>query len=152
MPAAGSFYGKATFNPKLILTQIACMQTGFYVVLCMTNWIFSFLFGANVHLSHLFDSEEWAMSTNIGVCMVFSLFSTAAAMAILLSYVVERSKKCADFVSTYHIIHLMMTALWRGFPTSFTWWMYMFISGIGASLAGERVCMHYEIQDIHLPK
>ena len=152
MPARGQFYGKVSFNPKLILTQMGCMQTGFNVILCLTNWLFSFLFGANVHLSHLFDSDEWTMSTNIGCCMVLSLFVTGAAMAVLLSYVVGRSKKCADFVATYHLLHLMITGVWRGFPTSFTWWVYMMVSGIGASLAGERICMHYEIQDIHLPK
>ena len=46
--------------------------------------------------------------------------------AVYMSVVVERAKKVLDFVSTLHLLHLMMCAAYTGeFPATWEWWATM---------------------------
>merc|ERR1712085_213486 len=81
-----------------------------------------------------------------------SLLLTALVMSVALRFVVERAKKCLDFVATYHFFHFMATCVASGFPQKFQWWAIHFVALLTAVLPGEYICMLGETQAIQLSK
>eukprot|EP00929_Paragymnodinium_shiwhaense_P010232 TRINITY_DN114782_c0_g1_i1.p1 TRINITY_DN114782_c0_g1~~TRINITY_DN114782_c0_g1_i1.p1 ORF type:complete len:163 (+),score=12.94 TRINITY_DN114782_c0_g1_i1:80-568(+) len=150
MDEGGKFYGADKFNPRLISTQIVVMQSTFYfcftLVSAMTNWLLSF----PQSLSALFDYSAYTWSTSIGLALAFSELVTALLMAVACRVVVERVRKCLDFVATYHILHLVAICWWSGFPTTLQWWTINGVSLLVAVLLGEWLCMQGESKSIKL--
>lgn len=54
--------------------------------------------------------------------------SAALSRAILLPVIVERAKKCLDFTSTLHIIHLSICSLYDGVPRNWEWWFLQIVA------------------------
>merc|ERR1711924_85007 len=110
----GKFYGSESFNPRLISTQIVVMQSAFYLCFISIAVSVDAVVGAPQSLSQLFNYKAYTWYSPLA----FSMWVTSLVMAVTLRYVVERVKKCLDFVATYHIFHLFVTWLSTGFPSA----------------------------------
>ena len=64
--------------------------------------------------------------------------------------IVERAKKCLDFVATLFVLHVVLCSMYSGFPTELWWWLSMFGSALIMTLLGEFLCMRHEMREIHL--
>eukprot|EP00397_Hematodinium_sp_SG-2012_P060988 GEMP01080146.1.p1 GENE.GEMP01080146.1~~GEMP01080146.1.p1 ORF type:complete len:162 (+),score=5.16 GEMP01080146.1:159-644(+) len=146
----GKFYGTGEFNPKLILTQMCVLQSAFYICFVIFNQIWNTLHGMPPALSPLFRTDVYTFSNPRGAGIILSLWMTAVTMSFLMPPVVERLKKCADFVTTCHIMHLLITLLFYGFPMSGYWWMSHIVAATGATLLGEYLCLRNETRSITL--
>jgi len=142
----GKFYGSERFNPRLISTQIVVMQSAFYLCLVTVNSCVDLVIGTPQSLSQIFRYQDYTWYSSIA----FSMWVTSLVMAVSLRYVVERVKKCLDFVATYHIFHLFITWLSSGFPTTFQWWLVNVVAAIVAVVLGEYICMQAEMKEIKL--
>mmetsp|Transcript_30007 Transcript_30007/g.93962 ORF Transcript_30007/g.93962 Transcript_30007/m.93962 type:complete len:171 (+) Transcript_30007:162-674(+) len=151
MEGGGKFYGAEKFNPRLISTQIVVMQCAFWLCLCTLVAAADAIFGEPISLSQLFQGRAWTWNTRPGLIMAVCLWATALFMAVTLRYVVERAKKCLDFVATYHIFHLLATCYCSaGFPSALHWWAIQITALLVAVFLGEYVCMIAETKAIKL--
>merc|ERR1719440_780134 len=142
----GKFYGSDKFNPRLISTQIVVMQSAFYLCFITVTVSVDTVVGASHSLSQLFRYQAYKWNSTLA----FSMWVTSLVMAVTLRYVVERVKKCLDFVATYHIFHLFVTWQSAGFPRDVPWWVINIVGAIVAVVLGEYVCMQAEMKDIKL--
>eukprot|EP00747_Dinoflagellata_sp_TGD_P059928 gnl/TRDRNA2_/TRDRNA2_151801_c1_seq1.p1 gnl/TRDRNA2_/TRDRNA2_151801_c1~~gnl/TRDRNA2_/TRDRNA2_151801_c1_seq1.p1 ORF type:complete len:161 (-),score=29.02 gnl/TRDRNA2_/TRDRNA2_151801_c1_seq1:92-574(-) len=146
----GKFYGTERFDPRLIITQIIVMQSAWYMCLAVLTMCVDWFVGAQQSLSQLFLVKAYTWDTNAGFALACSMWCTALVMALVLRVVVERAKKCLDFVATYHIFHLVFTWCISGFPNVRHWWIINSVAGLVAVLLGEYACMKAEQKAIKL--
>eukprot|EP00405_Crypthecodinium_cohnii_P025124 CAMPEP_0206494876 /NCGR_PEP_ID=MMETSP0324_2-20121206/48054_1 /ASSEMBLY_ACC=CAM_ASM_000836 /TAXON_ID=2866 /ORGANISM="Crypthecodinium cohnii, Strain Seligo" /LENGTH=167 /DNA_ID=CAMNT_0053978745 /DNA_START=44 /DNA_END=547 /DNA_ORIENTATION=- len=146
----GKFYGAEKFKPKLIITQMMVMQSSFAICLASTATVFDLFSGNSISLWQLFQGNNFTWDNSAGCSLFASLCATGFAMAFLLSFVVERAKKCLDFVATYHFFHLVATCILSGFPGNYQWWVMHGVALAIAVFLGEYICMQAETQAITL--
>ncbi|CAK0808145.1 unnamed protein product [Prorocentrum cordatum] len=147
MAAEGKFFGASKFDPRLISTQIVVMQAAFWFCFAGVYSIANWIIGAPQSLSQMFVGKGYTWATTPGLALACSLWATTFAMVAALRIVVERAKKCLDFVATYHIFHLVATCFVSGFPSELHWWVIHAAALIVAVVVGEYVCMLGDIDD-----
>lgn len=147
---SGKFYGADTFRPRLIVTQMAVMQSGFWLAFATLVASAQLALGQPPGLWQLFRSGDYTWETATGCTLAVCLWATALTMAVALRYVVERAKKCLDFVFTYHFFHFIATCFTSGFPAVFQWWAIQIIALLIAVFLGEYICMQAETKAIQL--
>mmetsp|Transcript_26640 Transcript_26640/g.50053 ORF Transcript_26640/g.50053 Transcript_26640/m.50053 type:complete len:164 (+) Transcript_26640:32-523(+) len=150
--AEGRFFGADEFNPRLIMTQIVVMQSSFWLCLGAMVAAADWLLSEEQSAAQLFQPEAYTWSTKRGLILASALWLTSVLMAVELRFVIQRAKKCLDFVATYHLFHLLATFLAEGFPANSEWWIIQFPALLVAVLLGEYLCMRAETQDIKLYK
>ncbi|XP_047316951.1 protein SYS1 homolog [Impatiens glandulifera] len=146
------FYGAIVWDPWLIVAQIVCLQSLYYVTL---GGFTSILVGTRVSrmsLVYFFDYATVTTSTVTGWCVIASFVFSSILGAVYMLYLVERAKKCLDFSATIYIIHLFICIVYGGWPSSITWWVVNG-SGIAAmALLGEYLCIRREMRDIPIAR
>ncbi|CAE7371580.1 SYS1 [Symbiodinium natans] len=152
MMAEGRFFGADQFNPRLITTQIIVMQSSFWFCLGAAVAFADWLLSEEQSAAQLFQPEAYTWNTRRGLILALALWFTSLVMAVELRFVVQRAKKCLDFVTTYHLFHLLATFLAEGFPANMEWWIIQLPALFVAVLLGEYLCMQAETQDIKLYK
>lgn len=152
MDAEGKFFGAEQFNPRLITTQIVAMQGLFFFTITSLTSCANFLSGEQQSMSSLFLWEDYTWSTRRGVVLVCCVWATALVMAVSLRFIVERAKKCLDFVCTYHFFNLVATWLMSGLPLSYRWWVVQGVGLLIAVLLGEWICFLEETKEIKVNK
>jgi len=70
--------------------------------------------------------------------------------SVLLAIIVEKSKKCLDFSVTLFLLHLSISTLYGGFPTSLDWWIVHVFGAILMVVLGEYLCSLKELDEIPL--
>eukprot|EP00449_Zooxanthella_nutricula_P025185 CAMPEP_0198547912 /NCGR_PEP_ID=MMETSP1462-20131121/68501_1 /TAXON_ID=1333877 /ORGANISM="Brandtodinium nutriculum, Strain RCC3387" /LENGTH=134 /DNA_ID=CAMNT_0044278413 /DNA_START=121 /DNA_END=521 /DNA_ORIENTATION=- len=132
----GKFYGAEKFKPRLIVTQMVAMQASFALSLSAISACVDLAIGEPVSLSQLFWARAYTWETPAGFALATSVWATGLVMAVALRFVVERAKKCLDFVFTYHFFHFVATCYLTGFPSNFQWWAINFVALLVAVLLG----------------
>eukprot|EP00927_Polykrikos_kofoidii_P077501 TRINITY_DN74439_c0_g1_i1.p1 TRINITY_DN74439_c0_g1~~TRINITY_DN74439_c0_g1_i1.p1 ORF type:complete len:165 (+),score=25.57 TRINITY_DN74439_c0_g1_i1:128-622(+) len=150
MGEGGKFYGATEFNPRLISTQIVVMQAAFYFCLVVTTSLTNLAVGLPQSLSAVFTFQAYTWSTQPGLVLTICELFTALVMAVTLPFVVERAKKCLDFVATYHIFHFVASCFFSGNASTLHWWIISFVALLIAVLLGEFLCMQVETKAIKL--
>eukprot|EP00386_Alphamonas_edax_P009521 GDKI01031284.1.p1 GENE.GDKI01031284.1~~GDKI01031284.1.p1 ORF type:complete len:165 (-),score=31.70 GDKI01031284.1:173-667(-) len=153
MPAetqGGKFFGEDVFNPKFVMNQMVAIQACFYFLFVLIGSLLDNVFGYPVSLFQFFDSQSygWASGKKLVVTAAFLLSSIV--MSHTIAFVVERARKCLDFVSTYHFLHLIFCWVASGFPSGSAFWVSAFVSTAVATLYSEWLCMQTEMKDIKL--
>mmetsp|Transcript_20601 Transcript_20601/g.46263 ORF Transcript_20601/g.46263 Transcript_20601/m.46263 type:complete len:165 (+) Transcript_20601:162-656(+) len=146
----GKFYGSEDFNPRLITTQIVVMQSLFYTTFVAITAAVDWCAGFTQSLTQFFQPDEYTWETQEGFALLVCLWLTSLLMAVSLRFVVERAKKCLDFVATYHFFHLVFTCCNSDFPKTFHWWCTNGFALIIATVLGEYLCMQAETKAIKL--
>mmetsp|Transcript_72451 Transcript_72451/g.125623 ORF Transcript_72451/g.125623 Transcript_72451/m.125623 type:complete len:157 (+) Transcript_72451:157-627(+) len=147
---SGKFYGAGEFNPWLISTQMVVMQSLFYFCFIVLTACSDWIIGAPQSLSQFFRFEDYTWSSSPGCALALSLLLTSLVMAVALRYVVERAKKCWDFVATYHLLHLAITWFINGFPRALHWWILNVVAAVVALVLGEYICIQGELKEIKI--
>jgi len=70
--------------------------------------------------------------------------------SLLLAIIVEKSKKCLDFSVTLFLIHIVLSSIYGGFPSTWDWWIIHILGMIMMVLFGEYACSKRELSDIPL--
>lgn len=93
--------------------------------------------------------QEIHVTDSGGRSVILSFVLNAFIGALILRFVVGRTKLCLDFSCTYHFIHLMVCWIYNGaFPSTFSWW---FLNAACATLMcvfGEFLCLKIELKEI----
>ncbi|CAM6093496.1 unnamed protein product [Calypogeia fissa] len=142
------FYGATIWDPWLIVAQIVCIQSLYYLSLGL---LLTILVGTQVPrftLNFFFNHSHITPSSAVGWCTIGAFMLNAIAGAGYLLLLIERAKKCLDFSVTMYIIHLIFCSMYAGFPTTVTWWVVNIICCVTTALIGEWLCMRRELKDI----
>lgn len=93
--------------------------------------------------------QEIHVTDSGGRSVILSFVLNAFIGALILRFVVGRTKLCLDFSCTYHFIHLIVCWIYNGaFPSTFSWW---FLNAACATLMcvfGEFLCLKIELKEI----
>lgn len=140
------FYGTSVWDPVLIVAQIVSVQSLFYIGL--GSGLSTLNRGKTVTVDYVFNTRLLTTSTYTGWTIIVSYLGSALTGAIVLYFVVERTKKCLDFTVTCYLFHVLFCALYKGFPWSLEWWITIGLSAACMALVGESLCMKKEMRDI----
>ena len=152
---SGKLYGAYHFYPKEIFCQIVIIQAIFYAALSLQALIVLGLleYPRNVKLLFRAQALRWFQAHPVSrVLFLFHIF-TAVIMAQCIARLVERTRKCLDFVVTMYLFHLSFCYLSSGFhSTSISFWFLMLLCTTISTLLARRICMKTELEEIILLK
>ncbi|KAG0268079.1 hypothetical protein DFQ27_007583 [Actinomortierella ambigua] len=142
---ASSFRGATQWDPVLILSQIACLQSVWYCSISVIVYTLFTLTGTEISLDVILDYREIRFDNSAGLLLGFAWLLNACVG------IVSRARLVLDFSLTLLMYHVVMTTLYSDhLPTSFLWW------GLNATTAGimifggEYLCMRQEMEPILL--
>lgn len=147
---SGLFYGKEQFDAQLIIAQMLCMQTLYYLGLGVAYLLMDTLMGVPLTLDQFFSAEVFAdgMGNRRAWATIFGAFLAALFNTAALYVVVERAKKCLDFGTTLYGWHILLCIMYDGMPSSWEWWTCTIVACIVTIVVGEYACARREMRDI----
>lgn len=142
---AVKFRGQATWDPTLIILQIATVQLLSYSSLALLLVLACEASGYSPSTVYIFQHEEINSTRLIILAHCINSFVSA----FLIKTFVERSKLCLDFSLTYTVIHFILVWYYsKSIPTSFLWYFtYATITTV-MCLTSEFLCRHEEIKSV----
>ena len=141
---AGRFMGSDSFSPKMVLYQMAIVQAAFYLSFTLLSVFAQILMGFPFSLGQLFDPNQYDLV--LSLCFLLDM----GLMGVVIFRVIERTRKCLDFVLTMIFFHFIFTLFSNGFPTRFLWWLLQLVGAAGCTLLAEGLCMREARKDIQL--
>ena len=139
-----------SFNPKMILLQIAAIQSLFYAAFVASTVFVSVLFGLSYTLGQFFDYTTYSFADSGKTTVCVMLWMTLVLIAFLLPRIIERTRKCMDFVVTLVVIHILISWAVGGFPSSGSWWAVWVTGAALCTVLGEYLCLREERREIRL--
>jgi len=140
----------ARFHPKMITAQILSLQCFMYLaqsILIQLNYL---VFATPTSVDRIFTSKYLHIWKREGVADCFMMLFAALFGAVGLVLIVEKSKKCLDFTTTYFILHLLLSTIYGGFPATLDWWIVHILSLLVMVVLGEYLCSLKELEMIPL--
>ena len=147
---SGRFMSSQDFNPRMILLQIVAIQSVFYLCFVSSTAFMGVLWGVPFGLKKFFDFSQYCFDSNAQSFMVIMLWLNLIIVAFLLPRIIERTRKCLDFVVTMVVVHLVLSWIIVSFPTSLAWWTVWITGTAGCTLLGEYLCLREEQREIRL--
>ncbi|KAF9962921.1 hypothetical protein BGZ70_007793 [Mortierella alpina] len=151
MASTSSSFRATQWDPVLILSQIACLQSIWYVSVATIIYIFSGFSGADITLDAILNYREIRADNAQGMLLGLAWLLNSAVGVFLLLKIVSRARLVLDFSLTLLLYHVFMTTLYSDHvPTSFLWWA---LNGTTCGImifGGEYVCMQQEMEPILL--
>ncbi|KAG5872414.1 hypothetical protein JTB14_013659 [Gonioctena quinquepunctata] len=139
------------WDPWLIIFQIISIQTLLYVSLGLILALLSTLVGEPKTLDHIFEYHELQIRDFGGRIVISSFVLNSLVGALVLWYIVARTKQCMDFSCTWHVVHLVICWFYnKQFPTTFSWWALNTACATLMCVCGEFLCLRTELADIPL--
>ncbi|MCO5560924.1 hypothetical protein L7F22_014544 [Adiantum nelumboides] len=83
-----------------------------------------------------------------GWCTIIAFLLNSLVGAGFLLLIVERNRKCLDFTATVYIVHLFLSLIYGGLPSSVTWWLVNGICVAIMACVGEWLCIRRELREI----
>lgn len=137
-----------SFNPRMILYQMVAIQSIFYAAFVSSTVFVSILFGFPYRLGKFFDFATYSFETTAGGCVCVMLWTNLVFMSFLLPRIIERTRKCLDFVVTLVVVHLCFSWASFGFPWSASWWTVWTLGAVACTVLGEYLCLREEQREI----
>lgn len=138
------------WDPVLIVYQIIAVQCFYYLALGSLLALSHVVIDVPVSLEHFFQPKLTHFSSLSGWSDCTCMLLSGIAGAYILSFVVERSKKCVDFTATLYLLHLGICSYFHHFPTHWEWWVVNAVAAAGMAALGEYLCALNELQEIPL--
>ncbi|KAJ8926020.1 hypothetical protein NQ315_009875 [Exocentrus adspersus] len=139
------------WDPWLIISQIISVQCILYVTLGLIVFLLGLLAGDTLTLDHIFEYHEIQVRDIGGRLVISSFVINSLFGAVVLWYIVERTKQCMDFSCTWHVIHLVICWFYNGqFPTTLSWWVLNVACATLMCVCGEFLCLRTELSAIPL--
>ncbi|KAI9505535.1 integral membrane protein S linking to the trans Golgi network-domain-containing protein, partial [Coemansia spiralis] len=144
-----STFRKTSWDPVIILSQIATVQCFGYSTFSFVMVVASMLTGIQLSPRLLFESRLVRGDTVEGWTIGLGLVSMGVANILPLVYMVERSRLCIDFSMTFFAVHLILVWWHQGSPpTTLLWWLVIGVSGAIMAFVGRAACLRREMLPI----
>ncbi|KAG9320592.1 hypothetical protein KVV02_006932 [Mortierella alpina] len=123
MASTSSSFRATQWDPVLILSQIVCLQSIWYVSVATIIYAFSAFSGADITLDAILNYREIRADNAQGMLLGLAWLLNSAVGVFLLLKIVSRARLVLDFSLTLLLYHVFMTTLYSDHvPTSFLWW------------------------------
>lgn len=143
-------FQKNDFNPILIISNIAILSSGYYIINIFFTILFNSIFNTKLHINQILSEEALDLSSKYGYSYLCSLFFTNLLMIFLYVVVIDKAKKILDFVLTNFFIHLVLSTINTGFPTKFLWWVLNGLIITAVTLISEFISLKIEQKEIKI--
>ena len=148
--AKGKLFGSEIFDPRFITSQILALQAFFYFVQITLFALLNNIFGLQNHLDQIFTSKSLDLQDSYSLVYILSNILSMPFTIFSVVFIIERTSKCLDFISTIYLFHLAFVYFYFGIPLNMFWWGInggiMFLT----VLISEYICMKIEQQEIYL--
>lgn len=146
-------FRKSVFDPLVTVSQIALVQSTFYLSTGVLFMFMDVLFGFPSTLSQILDWSLVNSYTTFGWILFTVGLINSSINTITILLVVKRAKKCLDFACTTYFLHLVIAWLYTGlFPNSIFYWIYLVSCTSILSAGSEYLCMNQELEPIVIGK
>ncbi|XRA98887.1 protein SYS1 [Pycnococcus provasolii] len=165
------WYGATIFDPSLILAQMMCMQSVLYLAmgaLVFTLRIFAWPYIIRVKHKHndagehtgppaacaralpmVLDPACTNATSAEGWLIIGAWVVTAVILAFALVPIIERAKKCLDFVATAYGIHFVVASIYaHKLPNTVAFYCTQIFCIVLSAVLGEWLCLSRELQEI----
>jgi hypothetical protein len=136
------------FNPRMVLYQLVAVQAVFYLSYISAGVFVSLLWGVPFSLNQFFDCSMVSFGTSWGRIITFGIWTAGLVVAFSLPRLIERTRKCFDFVFSLLCFHLIICWISNGFFMTYAWWIVYSVFGIVTTVAGEFLCLRIEKREI----
>ncbi|KAJ1667262.1 hypothetical protein IW140_001716 [Coemansia sp. RSA 1813] len=144
-----STFRKTTWDPVIILSQIATVQCFGYSTFSFAMVVGSLFSSVQLSPRLLFDSRMARSDTVEGWAVGLGLVLMGVANIVPLVYMVERSRLCIDFSVTFTAIHVILVWWHMGDPpTTLFWWLCVAVAGAVMAFGGRAACLRREMLPI----
>lgn len=138
------------FEPKIVFLQIICVEALFNLIFVSSTLFVDVLFGLKFGLSKFFDPSHYSFENAENSTLCFMLWISLGLVAFSLPRIIERTRKCLDFVLTICCLHIFISWVFFQFPSKFSWWLVWTLGATGCTLLAEYLCMLEERREIQL--
>jgi hypothetical protein len=135
------------FNAKIVLYQILILQSIFYLSWVIGDVSLSLLVGTEFSLHSFFSPNSPRGSSSI---QTISFFLSLIFVAFWLPRIIQRTRKCLDFVLSILLVHVLLCLIVNGGLPGWISWVIYISGGAIATLLGEFLCMREETREIRL--
>ncbi|KAJ2533673.1 hypothetical protein EV175_007069 [Coemansia sp. RSA 1933] len=144
-----STFRRTTWDPVLILSQIATVQCFGYSSFGFAMVVLSVVSNVSLSPRLLFDAQLVRSDSVEGWCVALALVAMGLANIVPLVYMVERSRLCVDFSVTFTAVHVILVA-WHmhALPSSLLWWLCLAAAAALMALGGRAACLRREMLPI----
>lgn len=151
LPKMTGHFRSNVWDPVLIISQIIAMQSQFYLLLGVWNYLMNMIGSFDSSLDKVFTETDLDVLETSGRLNVIAFLLNSLTSALALWFIVQRSKLCLDFSATTHLFHLVACLIYnRHIPNSLPWWVINVISIALMTVTGEFLCMRTEMKAIPL--
>ncbi|KAF9427879.1 hypothetical protein BGZ94_003963 [Podila epigama] len=151
MATTNSSFRATQWDPVLILSQIVCLQSLWYISISTIVYTFFKFAGAELSLDVILNYHEIRVDNAQGMLLTVAWLLNSVVGVYLLLKIVARARLVLDYSLTLLFYHAVMVTLYSGhIPSSFLWWA---LNGTTAGVmifGGEYVCMQLEMEPIIL--
>eukprot|EP01061_Rhynchopus_euleeides_P031653 TRINITY_DN52410_c0_g1_i1.p2 TRINITY_DN52410_c0_g1~~TRINITY_DN52410_c0_g1_i1.p2 ORF type:complete len:151 (+),score=27.25 TRINITY_DN52410_c0_g1_i1:35-487(+) len=140
--------GTLGFDPLHSLSQIACIQAGYYLVLTGLLQTTGFISGRAPDLDLVFVANRNALLQRTDLIGPHLL--AAAAAGYLIHLVVERSRRCPDNTATLYLIHVIIACAVRRPPRDPTCFIFLSVCGVTTLFVSRQLCIKRELAVVSL--
>ena len=84
-------FQKNDFNPILIISNIAILSSGYYIINIFFTILFNSIFNTKLHINQILSEEALDFSSKYGYSYLCSLFFTNLLMIFLYVVVIDKA-------------------------------------------------------------
>ena len=132
----------------MVLLQIFCLESLFYLSFVASTVFVDTLFGFRFGLSKFFDATQFSFEDAGKAALCLTLWGSLLFVAFWMPRIIERTRKCLDFVVTICFLHLIFSTIFVAFPSRFSFWLVWVVGAVTSTLLGEHLCMVEERKEI----
>ncbi|XP_046375461.1 protein SYS1 homolog [Haliotis cracherodii] len=137
------------WDPTLIIAQIVCMQSFYYVNLGFWIFILDTIGRFDASVDQIFTQSDLGLYEDSGRTNLIAYALNSLTCALGLWFVVRRTKQCLDFTATVHLFHFIGCWIVSGHvPQTFWWWLTSLVCLTLMTVLGEFLCMRTELKAI----
>jgi hypothetical protein len=146
-------FRKSVFDPLFTVSQIALVQSTYYLSTSIILIFFDTLFGFSPSLDQMLDWTLVDFSNSFGWILISVGLLSSCLNTVTILLVVKRAKLCLDFSCTTSFLHLLVSWFYTGlFPSSLFYWFYLISCTSILSAGSEYLCMNRELEPIMIGK
>jgi hypothetical protein len=144
------FRPRTPFDPLHIILEICAFQCVFYAASTLSILAMDFLSAIPFNSQQIFNAASFGIGTKVGRAAIVGELCGAMAAALAFSIIEGRTRKALDYMSTVFCIHILVSSLFSGFPSSFMWWVSSVIMLTISTVMAEFLSQRTELQEINL--
>ena len=143
------FKPRVPFDPLHIVCEICAFQFVFYAAFTLVLLVLDYFGDYPFSSQQLFNGSIYGLGKYNRRSLLGDLIANICC-GISFAFVEGRSKKALDYMTTVFGIHILVSTVFSGFPTCFSFWFFSIVFWCTGTLIAEFLSMKLELRGINL--